>query len=83
MKAAHDRQAQLPQESQRLELMADVQMVRRFVQDENPRLLGQGAGNGDPLPFAAGKRSHEAFPDPEQPQPFENPLDDHVIPLRP
>ena len=38
-----------------------VQSAQRLVQQEDPRLIDNGPGNGDPLLLAAGKRRHAPF----------------------
>lgn len=42
-------------EVEQFEPGADVEVVGEFVQDEQPRALGEGAGQQDALAFAAGQ----------------------------
>ena len=54
-----------------LYLMPDIQIGRRFVQEEDPRLLCQSAGEHDPLVLPRGKlieRAHREVADPEHVQ---------------
>ena len=43
---------------EKIHLVPDVQERRGLVQEHEPRLLGQGPGNGHPLALAAGERLH-------------------------
>jgi hypothetical protein len=54
----HDaREAQARYQGQEVQLMLDVEVVRRFVEEEFARFLGEGAGDLDPLAFTAGERA--------------------------
>ena len=46
----------IPQHIQQLDFMADVQIRRRLIQDENLRLLANGPGQQNPLPLAIRQR---------------------------
>lgn len=49
-----------PHQGQDLQLLGDVQVVGGLVQDEDPRLLGECAGDQDPLPLPAGEGEEAA-----------------------
>ncbi len=48
------------QQGEQLDLMADVEVVGRFVQDQQRPALGERAGQQDPLAFPAGQRGEAA-----------------------
>ena len=50
---------QASDELENLNLVADIQVVCRFVQKQNLRLLGQGFGYQHPLSLAAGEFGYQ------------------------
>lgn len=50
-----DRRGQSSQGTEDVQLVPDVEVVGRFVQDQQGRLLGQGTGDEHALAFAAGE----------------------------
>ncbi len=44
-----DAQAAVADQAEDVQLVGDVQVVGGFVEDQHPRLLGEGAGDEDPL----------------------------------
>ena len=47
-----------PEDLVDLDLVADVEMGARLVEEEEGRVLGQGPGDEDPLSFAAAEVGH-------------------------
>ena len=58
----HDGDTQFPDEFEDVELVADVEVVGGLVEHEQPRLLGQCAGQQHPLAFAAGQLTDPPVP---------------------
>ena len=56
MQGDHAGDGQFGDQVQQVELVLDVEVVGRFVQQQLARLLGEGAGDLRALAFAAGKR---------------------------
>ena len=56
-----------------------VLLGRRLIEDDERTLHHQGAGNGDPLPLAAGQQPHRAVRDGVEPQPGHHWLDGGTI----
>lgn len=50
-----DRVIGCPHQVEQFELVGDVEMVRRFVEDEHGRVLGEGSGEEHALAFPAGE----------------------------
>ncbi len=55
MQRGQHRQPAVPDQRQQLQLLRDVEVVRRLVQHQHPRFLGQRAGDQHPLLLAAGQ----------------------------
>ena len=56
MQSSGHRELLLPNKMQKCDLVADIEVVGRFVQEQDLRLLRQSAGDVQTLPFSTGKR---------------------------
>ena len=74
-----DGDAEAAEQPEDLELMTDVEMVRRLVENEQPGFLRQGAGNQHPLLLAARKAGKLALSQTGQVQMFERMPGDGTI----
>ncbi len=76
-----DGQWQVPDQIEDLELMPDIQMVRRFVEDQKTGLLRQGAGDNDALALAARESAKMTTLEMLKAEPIQGVLDDLPVML--
>ncbi len=64
--------AQPGDELERLLLVPDVERARRFVEQQDRRLLGEGAGDHETLPLAAAQRAQAPIGEPADVEAFQH-----------